>query len=90
MSLFSRAPVPPSYPSPWWRAAHWRGGGIEGERGRGGEADEEEGEWERTVQTHQPQRLLRAYSRVADAWARAILSNPAIVVNQIRGKKGGA
>ena len=34
--------------------------------------------------------LLRAYFRVADAWVRAILSNPLTVAHGIRGKKGGA
>ena len=34
--------------------------------------------------------LLKAHFRVADAWVRAILSNPATVVHGIRGEKGGA
>ena len=38
--------------------------------------------------THRPRRLLWAYFRVADLWARAILSNPATVVRNIRGEKG--
>ena len=33
--------------------------------------------------------LLKAHFRVADAWVRAILSNPATVVHGIRGEKGG-
>ena len=40
--------------------------------------------------THRPRRLLWAYFRVADPWARAILSNPATVACQIRGEKGDA
>ena len=34
--------------------------------------------------------LLKAHFRVADAWVRAILSNPATVIHGIRGEKGGA
>ena len=34
--------------------------------------------------------LLKAYFRVADAWVRAILSNPLTVAHGIRGEKGGA
>ena len=34
--------------------------------------------------------LLKAHFRVADAWARAILSNPSTVARRIRGKKCGA
>ena len=34
--------------------------------------------------------LLKAHFRVADAWVRAILSNPATVVHGICGEKGGA
>ena len=34
--------------------------------------------------------LLKAYFRVADAWARTILSNPLTFAHWIRGKKGGA
>ena len=34
--------------------------------------------------------LLKAYFRVADAWARTILSNPLTVAHGIRGEKGGA
>ena len=34
--------------------------------------------------------LLKAYFRVADAWARTILSNPLTVTHGIRGEKGGA
>ena len=34
--------------------------------------------------------LLKAHFRVADAWVRAILSNPATVAHGVRGEKGGA
>ena len=34
--------------------------------------------------------LLKAHFRVADAWVRAILSNPLTVAHGIRGEKGGA
>ena len=34
--------------------------------------------------------LLKAHFRVADAWVRAILSNPSTVAHGIRGEKGGA
>ena len=34
--------------------------------------------------------LLRAYFRVADAWARVILPDPLTVAHGIRGEKGGA
>ena len=40
--------------------------------------------------TPRPHRLLKAHFRVADAWVRAILSNPLIVAHGIRGEKGGA
>ena len=42
-----------------------------------------------TVRTPRPRRLLRTHFRVADAWARAILPNPATVARRVRGKKGG-
>ena len=34
-------------------------------------------------------RLIKGRFRVADAWERAILSNPATVVRDVRGEKGG-
>ena len=68
---------------------HGWSGSVEGEIGHDGEAEEEEREWERTLQTPWPRRLLRAYFRVADMWARAILSNPTTVACAIRGEKGG-
>ena len=34
--------------------------------------------------------LYKALSRVADSWARVILSNPATVVRAVHGEKGGA
>ena len=34
--------------------------------------------------------LLKAHFRVADAWVRAILPNPATVGHRIHGEKGGA
>lgn len=40
--------------------------------------------------TPRPRCLLRTHFRVADEWARAILSNPAIVAPQVHGEKGGA
>ena len=55
------------------------------------EREEEEGE---CMGTHNADAsvspLLKAHFRVADAWARAILSNPSTVVRGIRGEKGGA
>lgn len=33
--------------------------------------------------------LLKPYFRVAEAWARVILSNPLTVAHGIRGEKGG-
>ena len=36
------------------------------------------------------QRLIWDHFRVADSWAQAIRSNPAIVARAIRGEKGGA
>ena len=82
----SRVPAPPLSPSLWWRSSGIESG--EAERGKGARGRR------RRMGTHSADAstspLLKAYFRVADAWARTILSNPTTAVHRIRGEKGGA
>ena len=79
----SRVPALPFSPSPWRRSGGVESG--EAERGKGARGRR------RRMGTHSADAsaspLLKAYFRVADAWARTILSNTLTVAHGIRGKK---